>query len=160
MMPEVDFVLIGGGAENLPADTYPTNVRLLGRLPHTEAIQWMTRFDIALLPNQARVLVSGGKVDIGRWTSPLKMFEYMSARLPIVASRLPVLQEVLTDRRNALLASPEDPREWALRIRSLLNDRAMAADLAARAHQDFLDRYSWDGRARRISEILDSNERH
>ena len=43
------------------------------------------------------------------YTSPLKLFEYLAAGRPIVASRLPALAEVLEDGINALLVAPEDP---------------------------------------------------
>jgi len=44
------------------------------------------------------------------FTSPLKLFEYMAARVPIVASDLPSTREVLTPGENALLVPSNDPR--------------------------------------------------
>lgn len=153
-MPDIQFVLIGGPESNLPSGVHPTNLRFLGVLPHAEAMRAMAGFDVALLPNQNRVLVSGGIADIGKWTSPLKLFEYMAARRPIVASRLPVLQEILTDGANALLADPLDLEEWDRQIRRILADPNLAKSLVETAHRDFLNRYSWDARARRIISIF------
>ena len=65
-------------------------------------------------------------------TSPLKLFEYMAAGRPIVASDLPSIREVLRDGVNALLVPPGDPVAMAAAIARLLGDRALAARLAAR----------------------------
>jgi len=117
-------------------------------------MQLMASFVVALLPNQARVIVSGGTVDIGRWTSPLKLFEYMAAGRPIVASRLPVLEEVLADGLNALLVDPSAPDDWAVQIRRLIDDPMLAQQLAMTAHRDFVQKYSWTARAMRMAEIF------
>ncbi len=156
LMPETKFVMVGGPDSALPQGKRPPNVSLLGRLSHVEAMRQMAGFSVALLPNQSKVLVSDGRADIGSWTSPLKLFEYMSAHRPIVASRLPVLQEVLVDGRNALLADPLDAGDWAAKIRQLLGDEVMARALADTAYQDLLSNYSWDARARRMVDILGS----
>lgn len=153
-MPDVRFVMVGGPETALDGQTVPTNVNLTGAMPHAAAMRQMAGFDVALLPNRARVLVSGGTVDIGRWTSPLKLFEYMAAGRPIVASRLPVLEEVLADGRNALLADPTAPDAWAAQIRRLIDDPALAQRLATAAHKDFVQHYSWTARAVRMAGIF------
>lgn len=154
LMPDVQFYLVGGPKENLNVESLPTNICITGQMMHSEALQMLWMFDVALLPNQSSVLVSNGKVDIGKWTSPLKLFEYMAAQRPIVASRLPVLQEVLSDHHNSLLANPTDPIDWVHCIRKLLSDRDLARRIAKTAQQDFLDHYTWDQRARRMASIL------
>lgn len=154
LMPDVHFVMVGGPETALTDQMVPTNVQLNGAIPHAAAMQQMASFDVALLPNQARMLVSDGTVDIGRWTSPLKLFEYMAAERPIVASHLPVLEEVLVDGRNALLADPTAPDVWALQIRRLIDDPALARQLARAAHKDFVQHYSWGARAVRMASIF------
>jgi len=154
LMPDVHFVLVGGPNKAIANQTVPANVHLTGELPHAAAMQLMASFVVALLPNQARVIVSGGTVDIGRWTSPLKLFEYMAAGRPIVASRLPVLEEVLADGLNALLVDPSAPDDWAVQIRRLIDDPMLAQQLAMTAHRDFVQKYSWTARAMRMAEIF------
>jgi glycosyltransferase involved in cell wall biosynthesis len=98
-----------------------------------------------LLPNQSKVEGSGGG-DIARWTSPLKMFEYMAAGRPIVASDLPVLREVLDDE-IAELVPPGDLDAMARAIQRLANDPTRRASMGAEA-QRRAERYSWRGRVR------------
>jgi glycosyltransferase involved in cell wall biosynthesis len=87
------------------------------------------------------------------FTSPLKMFEYMAAGRPIVASDLPALREVLRDGENALLVPPEDPQALAAAIQQVRSDRALAERLVACAAED-VRAYTWDIRGQRIVQFL------
>ena len=153
-MPSVRFELVGGTADDVNGLGVPPNVTLAGRLSHAKAMERLDDFAIVLLPNQQKVLVSGGKIDIGAWTSPLKLFEYMAAAKPIVASRLPVLQEVLSDGCDCLMASPADPDEWARKIQDCLDDPGQAAHLGKMARAKFLANHTWSIRARKLETIF------
>ena len=60
---------------------------------------------VLVLPNIASAIST-------RFTSPLKLFEYMAAGRAIVASDLPAIREILRDNENAVLVPPGDPRHW------------------------------------------------
>jgi glycosyltransferase involved in cell wall biosynthesis len=80
----------------------------------------------------------------------------MARGRPIVASRLPVLEEVLVDGSNALLVEPDHVDAWAHAIRRLLADGQLRDSLGGRARADLEERYSWDVRARTILAHLGS----
>ena len=155
LMPEVRFELVGGTADDLPGHIVPPNVVFAGRLPHAAAMERLDMHDVVLLPNQKQVLVSGGKLDIGAWTSPLKLFEYMAAGKPIVASRLPVLMEILEDGHNCLLADCGATEEWVARIGRLLANPTAASALGDIARRDFLMSYTWPIRAGKVIRIFE-----
>ncbi len=121
-------------------------VEFLGTVPHAGIRRFLEDALVAVLPN----LDAG----VSKFTSPLKLFEYMAAGVPVVASDLASLREVLRDGENALLVPPGDPRALADGIRSLLADEALAARIAARAREEAAG-YTWDSRAARILEVLD-----
>jgi glycosyltransferase involved in cell wall biosynthesis len=87
------------------------------------------------------------------FTSPLKMFEYMAAGLPIVASDLPALREVLRHEENALLVPPDDPSALADALRRLLSDANLADRLRTQAQADVRG-WTWSARADRIGRSL------
>ena len=101
---------------------------------------------VLVLPNPASAIST-------RFTSPLKLFEYMAAGRPIVASDLPSIREVLRHEQNALLVEPGDAAALAAGVRRLLDDRPLADRLAQAAVTDVAS-YSWDRRAERLETLL------
>lgn len=123
-------------------ETLAEAVRFIGRVPPPRVPIWLKALDVAVIPLP--------DLPHYRWAaSPLKLFEYMAAGLPIVASRLPSLEEVLVDRRNALLARPGDPGDFATQILNVLEDPRLAQRLSSAALKE-APSYTWDARAARI----------
>jgi len=85
--------------------------------------------------------------------SPLKLFEYMAAEKPILATRLPSVMEVLADGENAVLAEPDNPRELAHGIRRIIEDKEFSQRIGTRARQDVLH-YTWEKRAQKIAHFI------
>lgn len=83
------------------------------------------------------------------YTSPLKLFEYMAAGRPVVASGLATVREVLRDGENALLYPPDDAGALATAVARLLEDPGLATRLADQAARDVRE-YAWNRRAERI----------
>lgn len=88
------------------------------------------------------------------FSSPLKMFEYMASRVPIVASDLPGIRDILTDQVSALLVQPDDPKALAKGIQSILDAPALGAQLADKAYET-VQEHSWAKRAQRIETFID-----
>mgnify|MGYP001032603236 CR=1 FL=1 len=84
----------------------------------------------------------------------LKVWQYMAARKPIIASRLKSLEESLTHEVNALLVAPSDVNELSNTMIRLIKDQALAEALADRAFNDFKANYSWEKRGERIIEFI------
>lgn len=152
-LPQVKFDVFGGGHEEVArlsaGATYP-NVVFYGHISREKLPSALERFNIALLPNQPVVRLEGGKGDIGRWTSPLKLFEYMASGKAIIASDLPVLREVLLDRVNALLVPADDPNAWVAAIVELTENPTLRTSLGRRAQEDFKQQYSWEIRMSKV----------
>ena len=121
-------------------------VELTGLVPPFEVRRWLQAADVLVLPNRATAVSAS-------YTSPLKLFEYLAAGRPIVASRLPALAEVLREDDNALLIAPDDPRALSEALMRVSNDRPLAVRLARRAFQDAAD-FSWTRRAERLEPVL------
>ena len=157
-LPGYEFQVVGGK----PADVERwrqaipgTNVRFHGYRPHGEAQRLMRDFDVVVAPYRRAVLIGGDDTDIGRWMSPLKIFEYMGALRPMVVSDLPVIREVLEHDRNALLADADDLEDWVACLERLVNDPATGTRLAEAAWDDLAARYRWSRRAEGIVAALE-----
>ena len=153
MMPDVTFHVVGGREEHrhevVQSNSFPNVIFYGHQAPHALA-RFYALFDIVVAPYQQRIAVSGNRYGRADEMSPLKIFEYMSWGKAILCSDLPLLREILTDGENAVLLSPSDVSAWANAIRRLLHDERERKRLAANARRDFLNRYSWEGRARDV----------
>jgi len=151
-IPESELLLVcvGGPMEVVPfyLDTahqfgIPEHrLKFVDRVPNLEVPYWIRSLDVAVIPYPRTEYLS-------YFVSPLKLFEYMAAGVPIVASDLPSLREILHHKENAWLVPPENPQALAEGIYTLLKDRDLAKKLASRA-LDEVKRYTWNARAEKI----------
>lgn len=114
--------------------------------------EYIHQADICLLP-----LTDTGLG--GRYTSPLKLFEYMAAGKAIVVSDLPSMRQVLTPEQDALLVPTGEPEAFARAIERLLADsvlRLRLGDVAKSKAQGF----SWRARSETILRFIAGQPRH
>lgn len=155
--PEVAFLVFGGTEVDIAkrrATNTLRNVHFMGYLHHAEARRAMATMNVLLMPYQGKVSIGVKGHDTADWMSPMKMFEYMSVRVPIIASHLPVLEEVLEDGVNCLLAAPDDPKEWISCLDCLLGNPHLATALTGRAYADYRKEFNWVTRATRMLEAV------
>lgn len=117
-------------------------VRFLGSVPPERRFQVIADADVCLLPLTDTSIGS-------RYTSPLKLFEYMAAGKPIVAADVPALRSVITDGVDGVLAPVDDERRLAAAINGVLGDPAGARALGTAARRRAGD-FAWTERATAI----------
>ena len=82
--PEWDFVLVGStDYGDVSKVRKLANVKLIGEVPYAEAAGWVHSFDVALIPFRL--------TELTRCTNPVKIYEYLAAGKPVVATALPEL---------------------------------------------------------------------
>jgi len=139
----VEVLFVGGREEDIKSfgEKYKDvkNVHLVGFRPHKEIPLWQCAADVLVLPNTAKEEISA------HYTSPMKLFEYMASGRPIVASRLPSVTEILSEK-EAILVTPDDAENLAQGIVSALS-------LSTHIHLK-LDKYRWTTRAQSILTTL------
>jgi len=116
-----------------------SRVEFLGHVVPADRFKVIAEGDICLLPLSETSIGS-------RYTSPLKLFEYMALGKPIVSADVPAIRSVLTSGESALLVPPGDVGALAAAIRQLAEQPALAERLGKRARQ-LAQRYSWQARA-------------
>ncbi len=120
------------------------NAIIVGHVPPTKVPKYLAASDVVVLPNIRKGL--------SEYTSPLKLFEYMASKRPIVASDLPTIREVLNEG-NAVLAESGNPKALAKGIEKLLKNEEFAKGIVEKAYKD-VQGYSWEKRAERILEFI------
>lgn len=163
-LPEYAFHVVGGNKEQIAnlAKRAGSNVFFYGFQPNRKIPYFIINFDICLLPNELKVFGHGSdKVtsteDIGKYTSPLKLFEYMAYGRAIIASDIPVLREVINEK-TCIFANVGDVNDWRNKIHLLVNGPKQRDVLAKNAAQEFLRSYSWQKRASTIAQFFEQSQ--
>ena len=151
---DIEFHIIGGlknDIEYWSNKISSNNVFFYGFVPQANVSSYINALDICILPNQKVVYAysAGNKngANIGAYTSPLKMFEYMAHRKPIIASDLKVLREVLNDH-IAVLVDPEKENQWIEAINKL-KDKDLREKISEKSYIEFQN-YTWKIRADKV----------
>lgn len=121
-------------------------ILFLGHLAPREIPEILTSADCLVLPNSAEEIRSE------KYTSPLKMFEYMASGKPVVASDLPSIREILNEK-NATFFKPDDSKDLAEKIKDVLNNLQLAEKKAIQAKED-VKNYTWQKRAEKILNFI------
>ncbi|PIR41928.1 MAG: glycosyl transferase family 1, partial [Candidatus Yanofskybacteria bacterium CG10_big_fil_rev_8_21_14_0_10_37_15] len=146
LLQDVDFIFIGGTEYDIQKfkNKYQKvkNIKILGHKPHKEVPIYLKAADILVLPNSAKEEISS------KYTSPLKLFEYMASGRPIVASDLLSTREVLNES-NSVLVKPDNPEALVEGIKSALANAKLAEKISDQALKDVQD-HTWRKRAEKI----------
>jgi glycosyltransferase involved in cell wall biosynthesis len=114
------------------------------------------RFTGAVPPDQVPSLLS--EMDVGvapyptrrSYVSPLKVFEYLAAGLPVVASGADQIAELVGDGEAGLLVDPESPAALAGALQELASQPERRAQLGRAGRDKVLASHTWDAVAARI----------
>lgn len=143
----ITFYMVGGTEDeflNMPKVHFiPPNMFFMGEKEHKDIPLWLAAAD---------VLIAGGTKENDYsylHTSPMKMFEYMRALRPIVASDTPANREVLSERNFFFFYRPDDPHDLARQIMDVFGAMAGALWKASDAYEA-AKMFTWDKRARTI----------
>ena len=155
LAPHVTAIVVGGHPQEADRSRLESlaaalgivdRVEFTGQVAPASVPPFLRRAGILVLPNTATAASA-------RFTSPLKLFEYMAAGRAIVASDLPALREVLQHEANALLVPPNSPDAIAAGFARLSADPALAERLGRQALADAAE-YTWDQRAARLEALF------
>lgn len=156
-LKEYDFHIIGGTNQDIEYwmnKKKGENIFFHGFISPFEVYKYRNACSILLAPYQEIVSVGKGKDNTAAYMSPLKIFDYMASGKAIIASDLPVLKEILIDGYNCRLCGNDNIEEWISAIKELTLDSIQYERLCKNAYSDFLEKYTWEKRAKKVIEGL------
>ncbi len=155
-MPDVEFVIVGGREwdnlfwREMAREAGVENFRMEGFVRQREVPTYLRASDILVMPYSSGMTIEDG-TEAGEFTSPLKLFEYMAAGKPIVATGVPSVLEVLRPGENSVVAPPDDDEKFLEALGLVLCDSELCARIAEGARSDAAE-YTWE---KRVEKIID-----
>ena len=147
---DIIFVAVGGSKKDIKF--YEEEINRLNLSRRVILIDNVAQGDLAIYQKACDLLLMPFPYNqhYAYYMSPLKMFEYMASKRPIIATDLPSIREVLSEK-NAVIVKPDDPKELAQGIKKVINDKKLVQSMSEKAFKD-VDNYTWE---KRVKSILD-----
>ncbi|HEU5249032.1 MAG TPA: glycosyltransferase family 4 protein [Thermoanaerobaculia bacterium] len=143
------LLVVGDGPERRTLDAEVSErglaafTRLTGPVDPEEVPRFLVSMDAAVAPYPS---------DASFYFSPLKVYEYMAAGLPVIASAVGQLADLLEEGRCGILCTPGDPAEFAEALVRLRRDPDLRRRLGRDARARVLRECTWDMVAERLLE--------
>ncbi len=143
---ETKFLIVGDGwsrsnLESMATATgYGNKIRFLGFIPDSERIELLKSADVLVIPS---IYEPFGIVAL----------EGMTAGVPVVASNVGGLSEIIEHDRTGMLAYSENPESFAWCVNKVLSDHGYADWIIENAKKKVNEEYSWESVARKVSEV-------
>lgn len=141
----VSFFIIGDGQErenlerSIREKGLERKVFLLGKIP--EASRLMSGFDIFLLPS----LKEG---------FPWSLLEAMAAKLPVIATKVGAIPEIIEDGKNGFVVNPKDYKAMGEKIKNLIKNERLAEEMGIQAHQTVLFKFPLEKMVKETKSLL------
>jgi glycosyltransferase involved in cell wall biosynthesis len=146
-------VLIGDGPERPAAERAAagaTGITFTGALPHDAMPAALAAADIGVAPFD---VARHAPLSLGFYWSPLKVFEYMAAGLPVVAPAVPRLRTLVADGVEGVLYEPPSPDALASALVRLADEPIRDA-MGAAARDRVVRDYSWEAHCRALDAAI------
>lgn len=90
------------------------------------------------------------------FSQPNKLFEYMSAGVPVICSNFPVWRKLVEDEGCGLAVDPAEPSEIAAAVEKLRLEPNVSRQMADRGIRLVREKYNWTSEGRRLVEVYDA----
>jgi glycosyltransferase involved in cell wall biosynthesis len=154
-VPPARLLIVGDGPErkNIEAALSAQN------------LQSVVHFTGAVTPEQIPGMLASMNVAVAPYPhrsdfyfSPLKVYEYMAAGLPVITSSIGQLRELIEDGVNGILCPPGDTVALANALEKLWRSPELGLRLGNTARQTVLQNHTWDAIAERILTLANASQ--
>jgi len=124
------------------------NVEVFDYVDYSKIPEILSQYEVALMPYQKKVK-GRGSIWLEKYMSPLKMFDYMTAKMIIIASDLRVYKHILKNNFNCKLIKTNDDEKWSQTINYIFKNKKKNQYLKNNAYKT-AKRYTWEKRCKKI----------
>lgn len=151
-IPDVTFLLAGGRE---PQIKFWNNFIISHKIKNVNFLKFIENSKVPLFLQVADVLIMPYKTDQKikimdiNTTSPLKLFEYMAAKRPIISTNIPAISRTIVHNIDGLLAEPNDIQQLTNFVKIVLEDKQLSEKLLNNAYEK-VKSYDWEKRCEKI----------
>ena len=142
------FFHIYGEKKYLRKNKKEKNIKIFDYVNYSKIPSIISRYEVALMPYQRKVR-GRGSMWLQKYMSPLKMFDYMAAKMIIIASNLKVYNHILKNNFNCILVNVNEDEKWSKAIRLAFKKNYKNRYLRENAYKT-VKKYTWDKRCKKI----------
>jgi glycosyltransferase involved in cell wall biosynthesis len=139
----VKFIMIGQGPEENNLIGLANELNLgqhfdyINKVAHRNVYNYYNVFDIVVYPRR--------DVQVCRTTSSSKIYEAMCMAKPVIVSRLPAYNEIISDRWNGLYCEPDNLSDIYNKIKELIDDVDLRNSIGKNAREWVMKNREWSG---------------
>ena len=151
ILTNIEFHLYGDSTilTNKQRNTLNRNIKLMGRIDYRKVSKILSNYHVALMPYGNKIAGRSNNLEISKYISPLKMFDYLSSGNIIVASKLKVYSHILKNNFNCFLVDNKKTRSWANIINKIFANPKKFKKIKFEAAKT-AKKYSWKKRAEKL----------
>jgi glycosyltransferase involved in cell wall biosynthesis len=144
-LPDLKLLIVGDGVARPALELqcresgFSDRIIFTGRVPREQAARYHQALDVFVVPRK--------DLEVTRSVTPLKPVEALACARPVVASRLPALQEIVHESVDGLLVQPENPAELSEALAVLLSDDSARSTMGASGRAKVLASRTWTANA-------------
>ncbi|HEV8483362.1 MAG TPA: glycosyltransferase family 4 protein [Blastocatellia bacterium] len=134
------------------AELLKIDARFIGQVDSAQRQRLLTLAQVVVIPS---IVLPDGRTE----GMPVACLEALAAGLPVIASRVGGLPEIITDGENGLLVEPGDPDMLRETLKLVLSDRSLQQHLRLNARRTAL-RFDWVQVGMRFAELIKGSLRN
>ena len=150
LLPSIKFYLVGGSKEELKKVSgvlvWPENVLCVGHRDFKEMPLWLASANVLL------VLGTASSEYSYKHTSPMKLFEYMASQKPIIASKTPAIEQIVS-KNEVEFYEPDNAEDLADAISRVLENQSESQKKSQNAHEK-VQEFTWNKRAKSVLKFI------
>jgi glycosyltransferase involved in cell wall biosynthesis len=148
--PRLKFLVTGAGAPH-KRQKLCRLAKKLGIADHFILLDWIEEIEQAIASLDIGVVASLGSEGSSRVT-----YEYMASGVPVIATKVGVIPEIVQSQENGILVDPGDSGELAQAILALATDRELRQALARKGNETVFAKHTFDRWTGDIIEVYES----
>ena len=150
------FFHVYGEKQYLRSKKKEKNIKFFDYVHYSKIPKILSKYEVALMPYQKKIR-GRGSIWLQKYMSPLKMFDYMAAKMIIIASNLKVYKHILKNNFNCILVNINDDEKWSKAIQYAFEKNYQNQFLRNNAYET-AKKYTWEKRCQKIINFFEKRK--